>query len=333
VSRRRYQEARESVYGVLLFEHPGLRIGLEFMACLTVFAAFNLISPWSGLGLPHDYHRFASWSAACLLLAAADHFLIYRPLALYQQAMVHELKGEYEEALRLIEAIGPSSASVFRLPLRMYHLFRTRVFLHGGFYTKAQDELHSAAKSGISPSQVAALQTEMLSSQGLFKAADESLTLMQQFAGQSAAMVFEHAWILFQGPGEWRSKKDAFVSCLGLPDERHCSGMSVAALARGYAAICQLWTGEAEAGLAQLERLLPLFDMHCRHHGEARPFLARLYLERAYYRATHREPEGAVSDLGKASGMCGYPQHRQRTHEVTEELHRRYRSTLAVTDA
>lgn len=315
------------VLAFLAFDGFAVRVGLELSFCIVLFTVCTNVIPAGALPVPIQWHALVLWFSSCGFVAVVDQFLLARPANTLRRVWQLDLVGAYERALIQLDSIGPSSKSFIRYPAASYHLTRGRVLLHAEQFADAARQFQFAERAGVEPQALALARTELFTAQGDLEGARGELALAKLQCGDCAIMKLEEGRILLQDRNSLREAKRILTEVQSMKPALHPDGDSTSLIAQAYSGVAQLWTGEAEEGLLALGDCISKLQTTASYLESIRPTLAQLYMERSYYLATHREPEGAVEDLKAGLALCSYPQVRARASDVKDEIRLRYPTT------
>jgi len=308
----------------LVFQAEHARIGLEISACLVVYFLLQFIFPWGSMGVPSGWSSLACWFTACGLLVAFDQFVLCRPMNALKRARHCDIEGRYEQALALLETIGPRSSSFIRFPKVRYHLERAQILTHAAQFEDVESELTFAKDAGLEQSDYHLARCVYFKAKSDIEAALKELQDAQLILGDNPFLIAEEGLLTLEATKDYREAKKLFKKALDVPNVVHLEGGILAMIISGYFEVTRLWTGQAEEAIEGLTYVINQLKSVSFYNREYRPYLAALVLERAYYYATHTEPDAAVLDVKAANELCAYPPIQRRTEDVKEELDWRY---------
>lgn len=300
----------------LAFEGPGLRVGIEITLIVFLHGALLNIVPVEEVGA----RSLVSWFCACSLVALVDQLLLSRPVYVYRASRRLDVTGAYQEALSLLETIGPKSLARVRCPTYRYHLQRALILGHAERFFEAEEEIRAALEHGLPEWQGHLTRCEIAYTRGNIERAQAELEKAELVLGDRSDIRLYKAFILFFQGEDIREAKRAFQAVFELPFEAHSSGETTWSLAEAFVAVCKLSTGYAEEGIEELSGIIARLRLTVVYGDQLRPLLALLLLERGLYFATHKEPERAIEDLESALPLCGYAYIQARSEEIKEEL-------------
>lgn len=302
----------------LAFRGHGVRVGLELSACILLYSVLSAFLPLPIEGMSIDAQTLFSWFASCFTIALFDQLVLLRPLRRFRAACELELQGRYDEALKLLETISPTSKSIVTVPKPLYHLRRSLIYTHAERFANAAHELAQAQNCGLNALEYYVGRSELFRYRKEFEAAQGELQMAEYVVGNNPVLCLEEA-LLRMEQRDMRGARNALDRVLALPCAAHPNGESTYALGRAYLEATRLWTGEAEEGLVGLTEAITNLRMAADYIEALRPTVASLLCERAYYLVTHKEPVAAEFDAQVALKLCRYPHIQKRTAEVEEE--------------
>lgn len=308
----------------IVFEAPAARVGLELALCATFFIILYAAVPWRAFAEDIRWHPLLSWFSACLLTALVDQVLCSRPLQTLRRARKLALTGNYEGALETLTLVEPAGTAFLRCPTSVYCFHRAEILIQAGRTEEAREELTQARSAGMPDYLFHLSRCKLFRSEGRFDEATRELDEACINAPKNPLVVLERGLTLLEQRQDFRSARDEFDRVLEMPPVLHPSGESTHELALAFGSVARLRTGQAEEGLENLSRAIARIRSAAGFSLSLRPTLAWLYMERAFYFATHREPDAAVHDLRLAVSICRYPQIALRAADVGEELACRY---------
>jgi hypothetical protein len=307
----------------LVFRDHTLRIGLELTAVVLLYHLLHLffapINP-----SPEDPTALYLWFASCIAVACVDQLGFCAPRRMLRDCRISAQQGDYLQALRLLEQIGPRSAQLIRVPQIVYHTIRSRIFAFAERFSFAEAESLLAENCGITLVDAVCLRTEALRIMGDCERANLEILNAREIVGAHACLSIEEGLCQMFQRHDMQSAKRAFETALALPESVHITGVSSFLIADAFLQAAKLWTGYAESALPRLGTAIDDMGMQATFQEGARSILSLLLLERAYYYATHREPKLAKNDLKAGLELCKYPTHLQKSKGVEEELKWRY---------
>lgn len=314
----------------LAFGNFGVRLGLEITLSVLLYLVLKERLPWSGLKISLEYHPLLSWFAVCAITVVADRILFYRPVCALRDSYRFESQSLFSAALRALESISPYGAGLVACPAWLFHLRRAQIIGLGGNESHAWYELELARASGLDPQNFHLARSEILKQKSDLTEARAEVERGLQACANNAALALEHALLWIYERREWKEARKSLESVSDLPQVIHTSGDNTSHLARAFCQVTRLWTGEAEQGLEQLNSAISELSGAVRLVESIRPVLAQLVLERAYYYATHREPEQAATDVRLGLALCSLPRQAHLARLTAEELQCRHQLCLDV---
>ncbi len=316
--------AFRSFLSYIVFQAEHIRIGLEITFCIFLYYTFRFAFPWDTLNMPSDWVPLGSWFIACGLLVVCDQVILCKPLRLLRKSRYLDIDGAYDHALSYLEKIGPAAQSLIPFPKKRYHLERVRILTHAERFQDAEEELSQAHGAGLTDAEFHLARSLIYKAKHEVDAALSELQAVQQLWTNNPIVVAEQGLIELYERKDYRAAKAAFKRVVAMPNVHYLEGGSFAQIVTGYLHVTRLWTGEAEEALNDLSQIIAELRVVAQYNREYRPFLAALLLERAYYFATHREPNGALRDMRIARGLCAYPPIKRRLGEINDELSWRF---------
>jgi hypothetical protein len=323
----------------LTFEKHGIRFAFELVICLSFYTALQLGSTFFSSmvdgGAPLG--SLLCWFIACISLAIFDHVIFLRPLLTLRNAQKSISLGKFEEGLKGLFQLSPEKSrgtkkSFFHVALkpREYHLYRARCALEMEQYQVAEKELLSARKASVGLSmtgedfELALFQVEILRRSNHQPQAKELLEILRPKFGSSPLFSFEEFFLNFETAKVSTTGKRSLEAILCQNPTDHWSGVTTHELARPYLSVLRLWSGHAEEALEELTYELRLL-LHSVPTSElVRSLLSRLFIERAYYYATHREKDAAEDDIRLATFLALTPECTRAADKVRDELKSRF---------
>ncbi|OVE80119.1 hypothetical protein BVY02_01300 [bacterium J17] len=316
------------VISFLAFEGHSARVGLAILTCLVLFLLAQALVPWQAIEIPKQWQSLYSWFLACGLAVGIEQKFLAKSLYIYRNTYKMALSGEYENALSHLAQIAPDSAGLVRCPASLYHLRRAEILAQSGNFELAEYELEIAKPAGVKQEQYHLAKAGLYKAKGEVDAAKNELEKLEALIGFVPAISLEKTLLLLEEPRNvWEAKKE-LDKLLELPDGPHFTGENTSTLANAYRNVTKLWTGHAEEGLDGLNDAIHRIKAAALYVDSLRPILASLCIERAYYLATHKEPDAAVEDLKTSSLLCNFPSQQKRREAVKEELEWRHNKTL-----
>lgn len=307
----------------LAFKAHSLRFALELVVCIALFTVFRLALAFSPI--ESGWQPLSAWILACLTVSVMDHVLLIPPYFLLRRAHALDAAAKHEDALSLLEKIGPRSQRFIRYPQTAYHLTRARFLLHAESFSDARGELEFARANGLLLQPYLLTRIEIARAQGDLDQSESEIKSARELLGDHASLAFEEAFQILESRQDWRAAEKLFRRVGELPDVEHSSGMSTKSLARAFVEVCRLWTGRAEEAILSLSKEIEFLVAAYSATDNAHPYLSRLYLERSLYLATHQEPEAARSDLRLSQLLCLHPWAKRFAEKVQEEIQWRRR--------
>jgi hypothetical protein len=312
----------------LVFEGHGTRVGLELSLCVVSYTATTAFVPWQSLGVPPRWSSLVAWFGCCLTVLLFDQLFLCRSAHALRKSYLLNLGGAYEQALQLLEQIGPRSRSLIKLPIAVYHLHRAEVFAQAKDFSRAEWELVQAEQKAAYSVKIAIMRSQVLRMRGEYGAAEQELESAAKTFGSTPVLRFEQALLSFdKGENPWEAKR-AFQDVMDMPETPHFLGDTTYQLARAYWSACRLKTGEAEEGIEELSWSIERLRSAISYVDTLRPVLARLMLERSAYYASHKEPAQAAMDVRTALIFCTYPAITNKAELIRDELAWRYKMPL-----
>ena len=306
-----------------------MRIGLELSFCICLYALFRVAVPWEGLGVTAGVYPLLAWFLSCILVSLFDQIVLCRPVHLFRGSYVFELRGHFDKALELLELVSPDSDVLVPCPKPLYHMRRAEIFTKAGRFQEAESELLQAKVAGIHIEPYYVARSELFRAREDYSQARLQLEQCESLVGKTPNLRLERALTLIEERKDLRDAKLALKEVLSLPNMEHISGESTHNLAGAFLQVTRLWTGEAEEGLLGLNKAIDQLKTSAFYLETLRPTLASLLIERAYYQATHKAPEEAVSDFKRGYVYCLSPHLKKLAAKVREELEWRYKISLA----
>jgi hypothetical protein len=313
----------------LVFEGNGLRLFLEAALCLCIFIVIEVF--FASIALDDKWRSLGAWMIACVMVAILDHLLLIPPLFAYRRAWASDATANLDGALKALDEIAPDTKSLIRYPRRLYHLRRGQFYLNAGQYSQAERELGLAAAYNLPFKHSLSARLSIMRLQGSFEKAEEELNEAKLTHGNSPEFALEEALTALDQRKDLRHARKLFDSVLEQKNVMLHSEIMTHDLARPLRELCRLWTGYAEEALSAFSAELQVFvSIYGMRNEEARPWAARMMLERAYYLATHREPELATRDLRVAQIFYRNGEARRHAQKVQEELEWRFKNGAQV---
>ncbi len=316
------------------FNSIATRIGLEISLCFLVFTFFQVCFPWAELGLNMIWVNLVSWFTACFSVVIFDVMFLSRPVNTYKRAYVYGLSGAHEKALKVLEMVSPFNKQLYKCPLKLYHLLRAEVFIQAGNYNSAEREIVFAEYAGASKEETSLLRCKMLKSMNhldSFTHAMSEITQAKDSIGETAILCLEEGLLLLEEHKDlWKAKKTLKRVATDMKPERHFYGENTDEIAKAGLEATKLWTGEAEEGLIGLTQAIDKLRSSSFYNETLRPVLSLLYLERAHYLATHKQPTAACFDLRMALTICSHSNLRKKAFMIQEELLNRYQMLMPI---
>lgn len=130
---------------------------------------------------------------------------------------------------------------------------------------------------------------------------------------------YEKALLLLKAKDDYPQLKKVLKEILKEPNNYHASS-NLHDLSNALLEVSNLWTGRAEKGLENLSLYINIFQKNSILNPALKEFLGLLYIERAYYLATHKEPHKALSDISLAKLISSHSYIKERIEECEEEL-------------
>ena len=318
-ARSRLVERTTKFLSHLVFGAHALRFSLELMLCIGLFAAIDPLI--LAFGFDSEWRGLSAWACACLIVSAFDHFLLVPPYFNYRRAIAFASQGKIGAALELIDSIGPFSKGYIKLPRGEYFRIRCEMLIQCEHFADAEQELAIGEQLGLSKENAGILRAQLRRSQGKYFDAFAAIENAAKLVGEaSVALQLETALTQFEERKSLRQAGKLFEAIAKKDDAPLPGGYPTRALARAYHQLCRLWTGYAEEAIIELSRELEILAAQYAGVEALRPHLARLYLERSFYFATHAEPERAHVDLRIGQLLCGQPSTVRLVTKIKEEL-------------
>lgn len=314
-----------SALSTLAFKHHGARVGMELSFCVLSFSSLKHLAPWSELGVTQQWAPLYSWFAACLLTVALDNFLFGRAHLLYRGVMKLSAAGCYNEALSTLNRLAAIPGnSLLRLPEDMYRIKRSELLSLLGEHEAARRELWMARGCGMSSLEYhLAVSCSYLHEQRLEDARAE-LGYAEDQLGALPEIELARGRLMLENRASLSEAKAAFRNALAKSALSGNTAATTDAATKGFFAVTQLWTGEAEQGIDGLNDAIAELKAATVFVDSIRPLVAALAMERAYYLATHQQPDAAIQDMNSALTLCSYPAIRKLAERVRDELQWRY---------
>lgn len=301
----------------LAFEGHGTRIGLEFSLC--VFLYFLFRTAFVGIAGTPDAAEVFAWFVACGIVAVIDQLVLCRPVHTYRMACQLDMKGKYQEAIEALSSIAVASGRFVHCPPALYHFRHSRILTNARQFEKAAAELERARTSGLKNEVYYIARSEIAGATGDFESARKELEQAEGLSAQPS-IKFQHALLLLRENKNYQAAKALLEEVAAMENSLHPSGESTQVLALAFREVTRLWTGYAEEAIDGLSDSISTLRTSAIWHVGVRPLLALLYLERAYYYATHKEPNKALIDLAVGRQICSYPMLLTRIGEIEAEL-------------
>ena len=319
-----YQAAAETLPAVdrllsyLVFSSHAARFAVELLVCLALFGALDAALPL--VAARNDWTGLTAWFFACLSVSLFDHFQLIPPFAKYREACGEDALGHHASALEKLDSIGPDSGGRITIPPMRYYLLRSAFALHAGDAFDARESLERAREHGLSGLSYMVHRLRIARfTEGTAGIAPE-LRIARELYPKSATLLIEEALGVVEGRTEFRRGAKLFGEAVALEDEEHPIGVSTRSIARAFQQVCRLWSGYAEEAIELLSDELGVLAATCNSNELARPLLSQLFLERAYYHATHAEPELARKDLRVGEILCRHSFPKLLASKVRAEL-------------
>jgi hypothetical protein len=304
----------------LVFQAHGVRVGLELSLCVIVYALTTALIPWQLLGVPEKWSVIICWFGSCFGIIVFDQLVLCRAAFNLKRAYLLNLNGEHQDALDALDEVGPQTERRITLPQDLYHLQRAEIFTSQKDYDKAYAELQLAEFAGADEYRIRLVRSSTYSEQSDFVQAHAEIQALMDIHGETAVLKLEQALLHFRQREDLWMCKSLFKEILELPDAAHFAGESTRQIALAYYNACRLFTGEAEEGLIGISDSIDRFRSAILYVDSLRPVVSELLLERAYYQATHKEPQAAFLDHKVAMSLCKKSSFCQRSEEIKEEL-------------
>ncbi|MCC6953266.1 MAG: hypothetical protein IT290_04040, partial [Deltaproteobacteria bacterium] len=322
VPRKETSPALNQFLSYLVFSSHSARFAVELICCLGIFAVLQEALPF--VMTSADWTSLTAWFIACLSVSLVDHFMLIPPFAKFREACGEDAMGHHERAVELLDSIGPSSGHRVALPEERYQLTRAVFELHAGNAATAREALEKAREAGLSGLSYMIYRLRISRLTEGQKSVAEELRVARTLYPQSGTLAIEEALGLVETRTEFRKGMKIFGEAIALADETHPFGVSTRSLARAFNEVCRLWSGYAEDAIEKLSDEISVLAALCATNELARPLLSQLFLERAYYFATHAEPENARKDLRVGEILCRHSFPKSLATKVRGELAWRY---------
>lgn len=315
----------------LAFEGQSARFALELFLCLSLHQILYFVIPWGNFSIAVYWQPFISWFMACAITGVFDFAICVKPLRCLQGALRLSANGNFEAALQTLLALHPKSKKLVRLSAPRYYFTRAKIFLNSGNLESAEMALVEAGQSSERIDHICVLRSEIAALRGNIERALAEIQLAESLVGQTAELLLQQGRLLFHFSKDFQSAKRSFERALHVAQNSLPSfNRQEELLMHGYYATSLLWTGRAEEGLEALNKILsylgptPFLEQSMSDH------LSALYLERAFYAATHKEPELAIEDIKRASFLGLSPLRQQRLVQISDELSWRHPKAVPV---
>ncbi len=304
----------------LVFQAHGVRVGLELSLCVIVYALSTALIPWTLLGVPEKWSVIICWFGSCFGIIVFDQLVLCRAAFSLKRAYLLNLSGSHQEALDVLDEVGPHTEQRITLPQDLYHLQRAEIFASSNDFEKSFAELQLAEFAGADEFRIRLSRSNTYLEQNDFLQAQAEIQALIDIHGETPVLKLEQALLHFREREDLWKSKALLKEVLEMPDAAHFAGESSQQIARAYLNACRLFTGEAEEGLDGLNDCIDRLRSAILYVDSLRPIVSELLLERAFYQATHKEPQAAFLDHKVALSLCQKSSFLKRSEEIKEEL-------------
>ncbi len=303
----------------LAFEGHSIRIGLLLSSCIFFFNLLAIL--FSTLGLSSGGGQLLAWFLSCGAIAIIDQALFGSSGKILKETYKLEQNGNYKEAEELLKTISPDSSSSVPCPAYLYHSRMAEIAISGANYSLASSSIDKLENDQEFTTTKQLLTLKLLEAEKGPELAREHL---ESLDSTDPLIKFEKALLLLKSKAPRPEITKALDAVMQEEEFLHPCGIYLHSLANAYREANRLWTGHAEEAIEELGICILVLQRSATICPGVKEHLANLYVERAYYLATHAEPSKAQMDLSIAKAFSHFKYVAQRITECEEELLWRY---------
>jgi hypothetical protein len=318
LDRLRYLAFDAHMTRVLIEIAAGSLLAFIIMLTLTSTA---LVEGQTGSALISALIGFVTVGYIDYLVFGSSHRIIRRVRTLQYQ-------GKYVEAVAALQEIAPDKEGL-TLSKVQYANLRSQILAESGYYRQAVKSWNSI-KGLVDETRFVLTQFRLACISGQTLDADRKYSELKACSNPGCGIKLEQVLMRFNRRTCSQTDRDYLQQVITKRIHHDLYGYSVSLLADAYFQVTRLWSGYAEEALKELSWRIDDLSLSVYSKPHLRTSLAELLLERAFYQATHREPESAIADAKIALELCRTRKVNSLLKEVNEELEWRFDMSVPV---